>query len=246
MLYRFRQIIVLFLGCFAAVSSQAQSGLGIHPPTFDFGWAPQNATLVCQVWVVAPAGDTISLGEIKTGCGCLVVIPEPAEIPPGDSLTLSCYWQTRGSVGTHNVSAYLYTTPDQRPVELTIEGKVVTEDDSIASIDWSPRRVEFGRATGIRNNRTEKVITLTNVTDTELAVALVGQGPELGVALLETIPAGQTAQVQVAILGAHSGIDFESSFTLEFSGNASESFRVSIPVVSGDFSFRPDFTTTKK
>jgi hypothetical protein len=217
-----------------------------NPTSFDFGWAPQNATLVCPIWAVNLTGDSISLTEIKTGCGCLVVRQQPDGIPSGDSLGLSCYWQTRSYSGPRSISAYLYTSDDRRPVEVKIGGKIVTDDDSTASIGWRPRRLAFGQVSGKRKSRTEQVITLTNRTQTDLAMTVVEQGPELNLQMAETIPAEETANIRVAIAPDYSEADFETSFTLEFSGNAGEKFRVSIPVVHGDFSFRPVFTTTKQ
>lgn len=244
--HRFRHIIPALLAALAAISVQAQSGLRLNPTTVDFGWVPPNATLVSQVWAMGSTEDTVELGPIKTGCGCLLVKPTSTEILPGDSLLLSCYWQTRGLEGSRTVSAYLYSGPGGRPVELVIRGKVVTDNDSTASLDWRPRRLEFGRASGGRKNQAEQVITLTNRTQSALTMTLAGVGPELDVSLPESIVAGESARIGVAVSEIDPESDFETSFTLEFSGNAGESFRVSIPVVCGDFSFRPDFTTTKQ
>ncbi len=238
--------MTIVMGCLVATSAQAQSSLQLAPTSFDFGWVPQNATLVCQSLASGSGQDTIRISGVKTGCGCLAVRPEPSSIAVGDSLALSYHWQTKGFVGPKTVSAYHYAESDQRPVELIIRGNVVTDDDSTASILWTPRRLEFSRADLNQEDDLEKVITLTNRTQTALSVSLIAQGPEMVLGLPESIKANQTAAVQVAIVGAHSDVDFESSFTLEFSGNADDLLRVSIPVVGGDFSFRPDFTTTKQ
>ncbi|MCD6248947.1 MAG: DUF1573 domain-containing protein [candidate division Zixibacteria bacterium] len=242
----FRQITMVLLCGFIAISSQAQSGLEISPTAFDFGWAPQNATLVCQVWAYTSGKDTITISEIKTGCGCLMVRPESTQIAPGDSLILPSYWQTRGFVGHRTVSAYLYSESNQRPKELTVGGNVVTQDDSTASVHWWPQRLEFHPANLSHKNDVKQVITLTNRTETDLSMIMIEYGPELKLDIPESIQAKQTALVQVAIADYFLEDDFESSFTLEFTGNSNESFRVSIPVVAGDFSFRPNFTTTKQ
>ena len=246
MRHGFRQIMMVLLGGMVAISSQAQSALEVSPAAFDFGWAPQNATLVCEVWVHSSDEDTITITDIKTACGCLVVQPEPAQVTPGDSLSLLFYWQTRGFIGPRTISAYLYTGPDQQPRELTIGGNVVTENDSTASIHWWPRRLEFRPANRTHEKDIDQMITLINRTQTAMTVSLVEHGPELDLALPESIPAGQTVRVHATVADDHPGGDFESSFTLEFSGNENEPFRVSIPVVGGDFSFRPDFTTIRQ
>ena len=246
MAYGFRQFMLVVAGGLMAISIRAQSGPEIRPQTFDFGYAPQNATLVCQVWAHATDEDTLSVTEIKTGCGCLVIRPEPAKIVPGDSLRLSCYWQTRGYVGARIVSAYLYLADSGRPAEIAIGGNIVTEDDSTASIHWWPRRLAFGRGSSGRSNADEQVITLTNRTETTLLVTLAARGSELALVLPDSIPAMQTGLVRASLAEPSSGDSFESSFTLEFSGNEKGLFRVSIPVVRGDFSFRPKFTTTKQ
>ena len=226
MLLKFWHILAILVSSAIAISATAQNPLLIDGAKFDFGQVPQNATLHHQVWLRCSGSDTVTLGEIKTGCGCLVISPERRQIVPGDSLMLSCYWQ--------------------RPVELTVGGNVVTEDDSTASLHWWPQRIEFRPTHGSREKNIEQVITLTNRTQTALSVTLVGHGPELDLGLPESIPAAQTAHIQVAVAEAYPGGDFESSFTFELTGNQGESFRVSVPVVSGDFSFRPIFTTTRQ
>jgi len=108
------------------------------------------------------------------------------------------------------------------------------------------QRLEFHPANLSHKNDVKQVITLTNRTETDLSMIMIEYGPELKLDIPESIQAKQTALVQVAIADYFLEDDFESSFTLEFTGNSNESFRVSIPVVAGDFSFRPNFTTTKQ
>jgi len=209
---------------------------------YDFGLVPPNATMSHQVWI-RTGSDTIRLADIKAGCGCLTTEWDTATIPPGDSLSVLFQWQTRGSSGRRRVSAYLYLDPEPLPTEVRLSGNVVTPGDSSASIQCMPVNIAFEEKAGRNQN---KSFRLTNQTDGELAITLVESGSAMRVDAPASVGPGQSVQGQVQIGSADSHTPFESSFTLELTGNQPPVYRVSVPVVYGDFSFRPMFTTSRK
>jgi hypothetical protein len=209
---------------------------------YDFGTVPPSATLCHQV-CIRSGSDTVRLVDIKAGCGCLTTEWDTASIPSGDSLMVLFHWQTRGSVGQRNVSAYVYLERQAFPIEVRLAGNVVTPSDSTASIWCMPATIAFERKNG---HNQSKSFRLSNRSAGESAIRLVEAGAAVRVDLPATVGPGQSVQGQVLIGSADSYSDFESSFTLELTGNQTPAYRVSVPVVYGDFSFRPMFTTSRK
>jgi len=226
----------------AVASSGATDAPTATGADYDFGLVPPNANLSHQVWIHS-GSDTVRLADVKAGCGCLTTGWDTATIPPRDSLPVLFRWQTRGSSGQRQVSAYLYLDGEPLPTEVRLSGKVVTPDDSSASIQCMPASVAFDLRAGRNQNRSFR---LTNRTDGALAISLVELGPAIRVDVPTSAGPGESVQGQVQIGSADSEAPFESSFTLELAGNQPPVYRVSVPVVYGDFSFRPMFTTSRK
>jgi hypothetical protein len=230
--------ILALIGGTAVASEKA----GLAGAEFDFGTVPQNATLVHETWLHAGPTDTLRLVDIKSGCGCLTAPWEPTGIAPGDSLRLVFYWQTRGFEGQRDLSAFVYAEPEPYPLELSLGGKVVTENEPQASLEVTPRRIDFGSG---RENKTETMVSIRNSSAVDLATTLVAVGPGIKVEVPEKIEAGSSIGVKVTRTG-DTGSLLETSFTIEAAGNPEAKQRVSIPVKYGDFSFRPEFTTTRR
>jgi hypothetical protein len=232
--------------CFLLIATQALAApehAGLVGSEFDFGTVSQNATLAHQVWLHAGPDDTLHLVDIKTGCGCLTAPWEETRIAPKDSLRLVFYWQTRGSDGPQVLPVYFFVEPEPYPLEAKLSGKVVTQPDTEASLHLKPWRVNFRDGSGGRMN---EIVTLTNKSPDELTLTLAEVGPEIEVEMPEIVGAGGSVELRVKRTDTNAGSSFETSFTVEASGNSEPKQRVSVPVVYGDFSFRPDFTTTRK
>jgi hypothetical protein len=210
---------------------------------FDFGAVPQNATLAHQVWLHAGPDDTLRLFDIKTGCGCLTASWEETRIAPDDSLLLVLYWQTRAFEGHRAVSAYFFVEPEPYPLEVVLSGKIVTQPDPEASLVLKPWRIDFRDRSGSKLN---EAVTMTNRSSEKLTLTLAEIGPGIEVKMPESIGAGESIELQVRRTDADRNSLLETSFTVEAAGNPATKQRVSIPVVNGDLSFRPVFTTTKR
>jgi len=234
--------VALIWSVVAVATAGATDAPTVTGAEYDFGLVPPNATMSHQVWIRS-GSDTVRVADIKAGCGCLTTEWDTATIPPGDSLSVLFRWQTRGSSGQRQVSAYLYLDPEPLPTEVRLSGKVVTPGDSSASIQCMPVSIAFEQKAGRNQNRNFR---LTNRTDGALAITLVESGSAIRIDVPTSAGPGQSVQGQVQIGSADSEAPFESSFTLELAGNQPPVYRVSVPVVYGDFSFRPMFTTSRK
>ena len=224
------------------ISTTAEPALELTGADFDFGLVARNSTVRHQVWIHNLSEDSIRIADIKTGCGCLSGDLPPDRFAPGDSLAVVFYWQTRGAVGEVSTSAYLYTESGERPLEALLTAQVVTYPDSVASTTWTPDAVTFS-AHG-HDEELSRSFSVANRLGTDLALTVVEVGPELILELPDSVAVSESATGRVTIDSSFRERDFESSFTVELTGNQEFPFRVTIPVVSGDFSFRPIFTTT--
>jgi hypothetical protein len=210
---------------------------------FEFGLVPNNSTMVHRIWIHADGRDTLRLADVKTGCGCVTAPWSADTILPGDSLSLVFYWQTRGSVGPQSLSAYLFLEPHEFPLEINMSGNVVTPNDSQASVSWQPAIVQLSaEPDGDLSGR----FTLKGSMLDSLKVRVVESGSQVVLNLPDTIEAGRSVVGQVVVEKGATAASYEGSITLELSGNQTETYRVSIPVQYGDFSFRPLFTTKQK
>ncbi|MEW5795709.1 MAG: DUF1573 domain-containing protein [Candidatus Zixiibacteriota bacterium] len=234
--------LVLILVGLAVPTVAADSGFRVDNTEFDFGLLPPNATVVHRVWLQGGERDTARVTEIKTGCGCLTSTAAETIILPGDSMGVVLYWQTRGSLGPQEVSAYLYVELSPFPVEVPLKGNVVTPSSPNASLVWTPTVLVLARN---QEASTRQVVQMVNKRGSELKVSLIETGPGISVVLPETIDPGTPATGYVSRSSDGPPPPFESSFTMELAGNQEAPFRVTIPVVCGDFSFRPVFTTTE-
>jgi hypothetical protein len=156
---------------------------------------------------------------------------------------LVLYWQTRAFEGYRAVSAYFFVEPEPYPLEVVLSGKIVTQPDPEASLILTPWRIDFRDQSGSKLN---EAVKMTNKSSEELTLTLAETGPGVEVEMPKRIGAGQSVELQVRRIDADSDSVLETSFTVEAAGNPASKQRVSVPVVHGDLSFRPVFTTTKK
>jgi len=227
----------------AASVTAASNSARVDGVEFDFGYLPPNGTAVHRVWIHPGEQDTLRLVNVKTACGCLTTPWTETQILPGDSLPLLFYWQTRGLTGQRSVSAYLYLEPGVFPIEIRLLGKVVTPSDTGASVVCTPSTVMLKENPGQKMNAT---FQLSNRTTEDLAVKLVENGPDIQITLPATVSKGKSETGQIGYVGTGQPGLFESSLTVELTGNQGAVFRVTIPVVYGNFSFRPVFITREK
>jgi hypothetical protein len=221
----------------------AEGPVEISGAEYDFGQVVTNSTLAHTIWIRAAGTDTLTLTDVKTGCGCVTSPWAVSTIRPGDSLALTFYWQTRGSVGDQELSAYLYLKPENFPQKIVLSGNVVTPDDLQASLDWRPSVL---RLSGGQDGGLSVAFDLTNRTSETLTATVVESSPGLTVAAPDSIEPGKAAGGRIRLESGQTDSTFEGSVTLELTGNQSGGIRVSLPVQYGDFSFRPFFTTKQK
>jgi hypothetical protein len=239
------KVALVFLPGLLIWAGQLQAGpkLEISPDKFDFGMVTQNSTVAFQTWVHSTGDDTLQIVGIKTGCACLEVSPESDRLAPGDSARVTLRWQIRQAAGNAVRSPYLFTNADSQPFRLDLTARVISAADTL-SATFQPSKITVSDPSDSPDNPVR--FTIRNNTDQDLTVELVSEpGPEYHLELPDTIYVNAAAAGTVTISGEFFGQELERSFTVELRQNSGVIERQTIPVVVGDFSFRPNVTTTK-
>ena len=111
-------------------SAPAAPKLVLRQEQHDFGKMETNGTGRHE-FVLANRGDRpLILSRAKSSCGCCTCVcdaelPEPGEIPPGKSATVTLRWQIKRYTGTFRQSETLATNDPERPeVTLGVSGRV--------------------------------------------------------------------------------------------------------------------------
>jgi hypothetical protein len=234
-------LVLLFLS-----SGTAQTGLIIVEPEFDFGLVTLNSRIAHGFKLVASRDDTVTVSDIKTGCGCIAVMPETLQIAPGDTGELILTWNTRQFRGETAKTAFVFTSLGPDPYRLTMRADcredVMTDGRPIAA---SPSRVLFkGGATA--DSITQEV-TFRNLTadkyEVEISsVTLVG-APDSALKLSvpeELGPSGiEPADFRIGQFDRNSSL--YGSVTFTFIPIGANAYKLTIPVagpgaISGRFS----------
>jgi hypothetical protein len=244
-LNRIAKALLALFTLFLAVSTPSYADLTLAGPEFDFGFVPSNSTLVYRTWLHNGGDDSVRVADIKAGCGCITAPLETWIIPPGDSLQLTFYWRTRVIEGPETKPVYVYVIGREDPLRLKLTGSGLPAEVETMDIEWSPRTVDFGQ--GVKGDSRERSLRLRNRTDQAASVAVVSAPDKrLELSLPETLPAGGEAVGRISLIAAAAKVAFEDSFTLELTTEAGYIYRLSVPIVNGDFSFRPVLTKSEE
>lgn len=235
-------IILAFLLLIGSV--QAAPKIKMKPDKFDFGMVAQNSTVAFQTWIYASGEDSLVIDHIKTGCGCLAVTLESNRVAPGDSIPIMLLWRTRHELGEINQSPYLFTNTGPDPLNLQLTATNFSETDTSLPVTFLPSRMGFALSPDSKDNYLR--FRIINSSDDDLSIRLVSAlTPEYRLDLPDSIYAHTEASGFISIGDEYIGEELERSFTVEFGVGSAIAGRRTIPVTVGDFSFRPNVTTTK-
>lgn len=235
-----KTLLSTVIAAIAGFNAASADNVWVDNPSCDFGVVPPNATVIYRTWLHNNGEDSLFLRDIKTGCGCLTAGPVQSLVRPGDSIPINLAWQTRALEGPLTRSAYLYLqgSPDPLKIELTGHPRLTT--DSTSGVGVSTAVLKFDSS-----GASYRSLRLRNVSEAEFAVSLVfAPDSVLQVEFPQTLPPKGEGVAVVTLDQAGKAMSFEDSFTLEFKSQAGYTYRLTIPVVNGDFSYRPVFSKT--
>ena len=240
-------LFVILVFSLAVFQAHGRSVLECRPAGFDFGAVATGGTLVQDFWLHATGDMPVRVTDIKTGCSCVAVLVVDSSqgrvLQPGDSLQLRAAWQTRADTGMIARTLLVFSEGQADPLHISLQavaGRTSTE----APVKLGPASLQLSQNRSAQ--RKPGRVRLSNQTDGELAIRRIGpEPPELSLQIPESLPAGTTQIATVAATDRYKTEDFEQSITLEFSGPNKRAYRMTLPVVKGDFSFRPHGSTPR-
>ncbi|MCP4569937.1 MAG: DUF1573 domain-containing protein [FCB group bacterium] len=224
-----KSIFILALIMFAAQTSQAGPQMKIEPPTFDFGYVPQQAKVTHQFWLKSVGDDMLKIISVKPGCGCTKAPLDKKEIVVGDSARLEIIFDTKKYKGKMMKSTRIQTNAEEKPVMLRFSARGITDENrATLPIMIDPPVLRFDP--GDTDNGGQLQFKITNKSDQDIEFKII-DSPErwCKVQLPPTISPGQTASGRVTLRNTETVKKFAKSFTIEL--NDKRKTRFTMPLV---------------
>lgn len=217
----FRYFIATALFCLAAASVRASAPSAVAAQeAFDFGSVKQGAR-IDHVFTVKNVGDSpLRFSGADLSLPGMQIRVAPGEVAPGAEGTVTIAWVTEHVAGAVEGIAKVRSNDPERPqLTLVLKGLVVP------SISIEPLPAVF--LSTFANDSSERILTIRNNADTELALRRVEPGPHV-VASLKTVQPGKTFTVAVRAAPHAAPGRYEETLTLDTGDGATGS--ISIPV----------------
>jgi hypothetical protein len=210
-----------------AISTIAAPRLELRETEFDFGYAPQNSQLSHVFWLKSVGTDSLKITKVIPGCGCTQAPLEKSDVAPGDSTRLEIIFSTKAYVGPISKSPRIETNTGDSVTRVQFKVNCLLRPDSTYPVLFKPYKVDVSQYG--ETPRSEMAFTITNVSDSDLTVALAYKPDGLfDVTLPKSVKAGKTEPGLVKLRPEALEQSFEKSFTVQF-GDAAKT-RFTIPV----------------
>lgn len=201
--------------------------LTIDNKRFYFGTMPQNSTVTHYFWFKSTGDDTLKITEIKTGCTCALMPLEREELPPGDSMLVGFYWETKNSLYKTGKYPYIFTNAQDDPYQVMLTGICVQFPDSARPVSTVPFRIELLSYGDKSINQQE--FELTNHSNDEVDLTMISfPVEECEISFPEKINPNSSAKGYVKVKEAYLDKEFKRSLTLMDRNNTET--RITIPI----------------
>jgi hypothetical protein len=222
---------IVLVAIIATLSGQGwtQPKLDIVGPSFEFGTAPQGATVVNYFWFKSVGKDTIRFQQIKTGCDC-ASMPLPQNfLAPGDSMFLGFFWDTQQKIGMSGRYPYIYVEGLPDPYRMALKIQVGTSPDSAVPLSVKPFKAELSRMAGVSIDSVG--FTLTNRGSAKMSLKMISNvPPEFSYSIPSSIEANGSAKGFVKVAPSMVDKEFKSSITIEWSTGDGSTGRLTLPI----------------
>ena len=214
--------------CFAA-PLLAQPKLQIVGGDFDFGTAPQSATVVNYFWFKSTGKDTLKILQLKTGCDCATIPLPKSLLAPGDSVQVGFFWDTQLKIGNSGRYPYIYVDGVSDPYRMAFKMGVTARSDSAVPLSLKPFKIELSKMAGVSVDSVAFV--LTNRRDDKLALKVVSTvPPEFSYIIPDSLAPKGTGVGYVKVAPAMADKEFKSSITIEWTAGPNDSGRITLPI----------------
>lgn len=202
--------------------------LEIKNEKFDFGYSAQNSTLLHSFWFHSTGDDTLMINEIKTGCSCALMPLEKEWIAPGDSMSVTVFWELNRKLGSSGKYPYIYTNAQEDPFRIGLDTRVFNNFNDVSNLFVvKPYKVELAQIA--KKDIRSMEIEFTSKYEFDLQIVLIESNiDECELLLPEILVANETVLGKVMIKDEYKDKEFVGSFTVQFSDE--KHTRLTIPV----------------
>lgn len=218
---------ILIIALVPLVSGWAGPRISVPESEFNFGKAPQSATISHTFWLYSTGDDTLRLTKIVPGCGCTKAPVDDTVLAPGDSTRLEILFDTQRYGGYVTKKPYVMTNVSDEPTILAIHSHVLAVPDSAHPLILTPNRLDVSQFT--ETPRRKAKFTVHNTSYKDYHLKLIDYPADyFEVRLPSVVKAGETAEGYIEVIESRVPDEFERSLTFEIDDEVGT--RYSLPV----------------
>lgn len=162
--------ILLSLLAVCVMPNYAQS-LTTHQETVYCGQVAFRQPATAEFELQNTSSSPVTISDVRTSCGCVIVNYPKRQIAPGEKFTIQAIYDAK-LMGIFYKQIGIYTTTDEKPLMLTLNGRVVREvvdfggdyTETLGNFLVDKTNVEFDDVN--RGDRPTQVIHVLNNTET--------------------------------------------------------------------------------
>lgn len=166
-----KRILLLPLLMACALSPVHAQSLTAEQTTIYCGQVPFSQPVTAEFKLCNHATAPITITDVRTSCGCVVVDYPRKEIAPGEQFSITATYDAR-LMGTFQKQIGVYSKQDKKPLMLNLQGKVVREvvdfdgeyPEQLGNFMADKSEVEFDNVN--RGDRPTQIIHIRNNSET--------------------------------------------------------------------------------
>ena len=211
----------------AASGLMAGPKLYIPESTFNFGKVPQRATVSHTFWLISNGDDTLRITKVVPGCGCTKAPLMDSVLAPGDSTSISIYFDSKSYRGFVSKKPYFETNISDDKVYLQIHTEVLPDPEQMRPVKLKPYILDVSQFSVKPRRRARAWII--NESEEDLKINMLDdKGKIFTIDLPESVKAGDSAEIIITVNEDAIETEFTESFTFEISDEVGSRF--SLPV----------------
>lgn len=165
-----KKTILLTLFAAGVIQGYAQS-LTTHQSTVYCGQVVFRQPATAEFELQNTSTSPVTISDVRTSCGCVIVDYPRQQIAPGEKFSIQAVYDSK-LMGTFHKQIGVYTTSDEKPLMLTLTGRVVREvidfageyTETLGNFMADKTNVEFDDVN--RGDQPTQVIHIKNNTET--------------------------------------------------------------------------------
>ncbi len=210
-----------------------ESSIQVANSQWEFGRVAQGASVTHTFWMTNASDSTVTINDVKPGCGCTKAPFEATTLAPGESTHVELIFST-GHYSSHvTKSAHILSTESGHVPSLIFHADVRPAMDSVDIFSVQPYMLDLDKNdNGDTKYDLEYKMALKNLTDEDLSFNLVDQPDglvDLDFPQGKKLSPGETQNFTARFDKAVASEVFTKSFTIEASDK--DHTRITVPIL---------------